>query len=42
MLKKFTGRPEGGGHRSVSTPLNMPLIWHFGKTNILKQREYRE
>jgi len=25
MLKKINGRPEGGGHRSLSTPLNTPL-----------------
>ena len=23
--EKITGRPEGGGHRSMSTPLNTPL-----------------
>ena len=25
MLKKINRRPEGGGHRSMSTPLNTPL-----------------
>ena len=26
MPKKIDRRPEGGGHRSMSTPLNMPLV----------------
>jgi len=25
MLNKINGRLEGGGHRSMSTPLNTPL-----------------
>jgi len=25
MLKKINRRPEGGEHRSMSTPLNTPL-----------------
>src|SRR6218665_1063946 len=25
ILKKFNRHPEGGGHRSMSTPLNTPL-----------------
>jgi len=25
MLKKINRRPEGGGYRSMSTPLNTPL-----------------
>ena len=26
MLKKINRHPEGGGHRSMSTPLNTPLL----------------
>ena len=33
MLKKINRRPEGGGHRSMSTPVNTPLLLKYKEIN---------